>query len=108
VDLPPLQFLVAFDALPWQSNAPGQRLKTASLGGQRLRLMELTDRFVEATPCRAAHAGWVVEGSFSLEHRGELHPLKAGEAFLIPPDIAHRAVLAPGERALLLLFEREP
>ena len=99
--------LIDFAALPWHKISAGSRSKVFVRGGQRVRLLELREGFVEPEWCRQGHAGRVLEGSLSLRTRAALQRLCAGDVFVIEPgdEHAHKAELGVGERALLLLFE---
>ena len=99
--------LVGFDAIPWQESSPAGRHKTVVRGAQQVRLLALSEGFVEPQWCRRGHAGRVLEGSLTFRARDGAVRLQAGDVFVIEPGDghAHKAELGPGERALLLLFE---
>jgi quercetin dioxygenase-like cupin family protein len=100
-----MDVLVLFDDLAWESPSPGVRFKAFVRGSQRLRLLEFSEGFEEADWCTKGHAFQVLQGSFTLRTKdGELR-VKEGDVGLLAAGDAHRAVLGPGERARLLLFE---
>jgi uncharacterized cupin superfamily protein len=99
---------VELDTIRWQEDRPGARFKSFASGGQRLRLLELSEEFVEDDWCTEGHVVYVLDGELSVELKGAgLTRLQAGDASFLPAGEAgaHRPVLGPGERALLLLFE---
>src|SRR5512133_3864129 len=98
---------VDFDRLPWEAPAAGLRTKTLVRAGQRARLLELGEGFLEAEWCTRRHAFHVLDGRCSLETRDGPLTLAKGDVGLIPGGAAHghKLVLGPGERALLLVFD---
>jgi len=99
--------VVDLEGLPWQELATGARAKVCLRGAQRVRLAEFVDGFVEPDWCTAGHAGQVLEGACTLLTRTSEQRLEAGDVISIQPgeECAHKAVLGPGDRVLLLLFE---
>jgi hypothetical protein len=102
-----IEVLVDFERLPWEGTAAGLRSKTFVRDGQRARLLELSDGFVERGWCTRSHAFHVLDGSCSLETREGIVPLEKGAVGLIPggEPHSHRLVLGSDERALLLVFD---
>ena len=97
---------VDFDSLPWDAPAPGLRAKTFRQGSRQIRLLELSAELEEQDGCTRAHAFHVLEGELSLRLRDGAVTMKAGDVGFLPgEDAPHKAVVAPGGRALLLLFE---
>jgi hypothetical protein len=96
---------IDFDAVPWTSPAPGLRTKTHVRAGQQLRLLELSEGFVEPGWCTKAHAFRVLEGTFTLETPAGRERFAEGAHGLIAAGERHKASVEPGARALLLLFE---
>ncbi len=99
--------VIDLEGLPWQEVATGARAKICVRGSQRVRLVEFVDGFVEPDWCTAGHGGQVLEGACTLLDRAGERRLQAGDVIAIPAgdESAHKAVLGPGERVLLLLFE---
>ena len=99
--------VIDLERLPWQELATGARAKICVRGMQRIRLVEFVEGFEEPDWCTAAHAGRVLEGACTLLTRMGEQRLRAGDVIAIEAgdESAHRAVLGPGERVLLLLFE---
>ena len=102
-----MDVVVDLEGLPWTELARGARAKICVRGGQRVRLVEFVDGFEESNWCTAAHAGQVLEGACTLLTRTSEQRLEAGDVISIQPgeECAHKAVLGPGDRVLLLLFE---
>jgi hypothetical protein len=98
---------IDFDPIPWERPRPGLRFKRYERGGQRVRLMEFSEGFVEEECCLNGHMGRVLEGGFSIAYGGAIERYQAGDVFLIAPgeEDVHKAVVGRGERALVLLFE---
>jgi quercetin dioxygenase-like cupin family protein len=97
---------VPFSALPWQSMAVGAQHKVAERGGKRVRLVELTDSFIEPDWCSKAHVGYVLEGAVEVGFEARVERFAQGDGFLIQAgsDDKHKAkALTP--RALLLIVE---
>lgn len=101
------EILVDFERMSWATPAAGLRTKTLVRGGQRARLMELADGFLEPDWCTRRHAFHVLDGRCSLEMREGVLVLAKGDIGLIPggEPHAHRLVLGPGEQALPLVFD---
>ncbi len=100
--------LIDFATMPWRQLAAGSRCKEAVRGDSRVRLLELSAGFVEPDWCTNGHAGRVLEGALTLRTRTGLDRLAAGDVFVIEAGEvhAHKAEIAAGQRALLLLFEQ--
>ena len=98
---------VDFERLPWVDEAAGLRTKTLARAGQRARLLELGEGFLEVDWCTRRHAFHVLEGRCSLETRDGTVALEQGTIGLISggDSHAHRLVLGPGQGALLLVFD---
>ncbi len=96
----------AFEALPWVDVAPGARAKIALHGAVRLRLLELTPRFVEEQWCVRGHAGVVLEGAIEIALRSRTFEAHARDGLFLPAGDggAHRA-RALTDRVLLFLVE---
>lgn len=99
--------LIDFATVPWRRLATGSRSKEVLRGDRRVRLLELCAGFVEPDWCTNGHAGRVLEGALTLRTRAGEERLAEGDVFVIEEgaEHAHKAEIAPGERALLLLFE---
>jgi len=100
-------YLINFKALAWESPAAGVRQKAFIQGGQRIRLVEFSDNFVEADWCRKGHAGYVLEGRLAIDFNGKRVEFKAGDGLWIAEGEPHKASVARGETALLILFEKK-
>ncbi len=99
--------LIDFRRMAWESPAPGIRQKVDVRGKDKIRLVEFSDGFVEAEWCRKGHRGYVVQGSLTLDFNGRETVFREGDGLDIPvgDEFRHKARLAEGETALLVLFE---
>lgn len=102
-----MNHLIDFDTMSWNEPAKGVRSKAMVSGGQQLRLVEFSDGFVEPDWCTKGHAGYVLDGEFSIDYSGALERYKAGDVIFIPAGEKdkHKATLGKGEKVTLLLFE---
>ena len=98
---------IIFDNIEWTNAGTGVRYKAFIHGNQRLRLVEFSEGFVEPDWCNNAHAGIVLDGSFTLDFSGSLERHDKGDVIFIPGGDAdkHKAILGKGEKVTLLLFE---
>jgi cupin domain len=80
----------AWDAIAWETPAPGLRTKTVVRGGKKLRLAEFGEEFVEPDWCTRGHMGLVLEGEMELNVDGRMVRLRAGDAVMIPGGEQHR------------------
>jgi len=100
-------YLVEFDKMLWNEPAKGMRTKAFVSGKQQLILLEFSDGFIEPDWCQKGHAGYVLEGEFSIDYNGIIERYKKGDIIFIPSgeESKHKAILGKGEKATLLLFE---
>jgi len=71
-----------------------------------MRILELDDSFVEQVWCEKGHYGYMLEGSMSMVlEEGEVITFKTGDGMAIPKGTKHKAVIASGEKAVLMLVE---
>jgi hypothetical protein len=99
--------LVDFEKLDWNSPAKGVRYKAFVSGNQKLRLIEFSEGFIEPDWCRNGHAGYVLEGAFSIDFSGRIERFGEGEVFFTTKGEGdkHKVIMSEGEKVLLLLFE---
>jgi len=102
-----MNHLVEFEKMPWGEPAKGVRAKVFANGNRQLRLVEFSDGFTEPDWCEKGHAGYVLDGAFSIDYNGATERYQAGDIFFIPEGETskHKAVLGGGEKVTLLLFE---
>ncbi len=81
---------IDFGSLDWQSPAPGARSKSHQQAGRTLRLLELTEGFVEPEWCTKGHIGYVLEGLMEVDFDGEVVRCSAGDGIFILPGEEHR------------------
>lgn len=84
---------IDFDLLPWDYPAPGSRSKRHLDGPRQIRVVELTDEFVELHWCELGHTGVVLLGELEIDFQGQKVRYPEGSVLLIPPgpDTAHKA-----------------
>ncbi len=95
-----------FASVAWESPAPGLRFKAFVAEGKKLRLLEFSDELFEKDWCVKEHLGYVLEGRMTIEYDGEVIEYRAGDGLFILEGEKHKARIAPGERALLVMFEK--
>lgn len=98
---------VDFSKLGWRKRSPGAPEKRHARNGRVLRLVRFTDEFSEGDWCRKGHVGMVLSGRIVIDFGKEQVEYRAGDALFIDSGDGdrHRAVIAPGEEATVLLFE---
>ncbi|MDH3660038.1 MAG: phosrestin [Alphaproteobacteria bacterium] len=98
---------VDFSKLGWRKTLPGAPEKRYARSGRVLRLVRFTDAFNEADWCLKGHVGMVLSGRMMIDFGREQVEYKAGDALFIDSgdNDKHKAVIAPGEEATVLLFE---
>ena len=80
----------AWDAIAWETPAPGLRTKTVVRDAKKLRLVEFGADFVEPDWCARGHVGLVLEGEMELNVDGRVVTLRAGDALMLPGGQEHR------------------
>jgi hypothetical protein len=96
----------AFHGVPWAPAGEGARTKVVQRGDVRIRLLELTPRFVEHGFCTRGHIGYVLEGEVELSFADGSLALRAGDAvFLRAGDEHGHRARAVTPRVLLFLVE---
>ena len=96
--------LVDFENLPWIQVANGMRCKTFTSGPKVIRMIELTEGFVELDWCLKSHTNYILEGEFVSDFDGERLRVKKDDVIYIPEGRKHKAILEKGERVLMLDF----
>ena len=102
-----MDMLINFEDMGWERPAPGVRQKVHTIGDRRMWLVEFSEGFTEQGWCTRGHVGYVLEGNMSVDFDGRIIDFKTGDRIDIPEgtENRHKAKIAMGERALLLLFE---
>jgi len=103
--------LIDWESIPWDEGLaqPGYRGKSCMRDGQEAWLGEFTEGFDEGGWCLDGHLLHIVEGESSLRFKdGGLIRLRQGDSGIIPAGEAgaHRVEVAPGERVVMVGFER--
>ena len=96
---------VDFDALAWQTLAPGARAKVHRAQGKQLRLVEFTAEFVEPHWCEKGHVGLVLSGCLEIDFHGRIVRYPEGSGIVIAAGAAsaHKArCLTPLVRLVLV------
>lgn len=99
--------LIDFDNISWIEAGEGVRYKVFKSGMQQIRLVEFFEGFVEKDWCIKGHAGYVLEGSCSIDFNGSIEVLEVGNSFFIPngEEDKHKVIIKKGERILVILYE---
>jgi ethanolamine utilization protein EutQ (cupin superfamily) len=97
---------IDFQSLPWESPAPGIRFKAHVVEGKKIRLLEFTDQLFERDWCLKEHFGYVLEGRLTIDFQGNIVEYEAGDGLVISEGEHHKAHVARGERALMIMFEK--
>ena len=86
--------------------ADGARHKAAERAGKRIRLLELSESFVEHDWCTKGHAGYLLDGDLEIAFEARVEQFAQGDGFIIRSgtDDRHKA-RALRSRALLLIVE---
>jgi hypothetical protein len=84
-------YKIEFEKLEWRSPAAGMRLKSYVSNGKQLRLLELSQDFIEVDWCEKGHIGLVLEGAVEVDYDGETVSYKKGDGLFIPRGCAHKA-----------------
>ena len=92
-----------FEAIPWTESLPGARSKNWADNKRRVRILELTDDFVEPDWCPKDHVLYVISGDVEIEFAGNREQFKTGDAAVIARGDKHKArALTPTARLLLI------
>ena len=101
-----MSHLIDFDKLEWNEPALGVRYKAFINGDQQIKLVEFSEGFVEPDWCVKGHAGYVLDGTFSIDYCGNSEQYKKGDIIFIPSEkhAKHKVILSEGEKVTLLEF----
>lgn len=101
-------YLIDFKNISWENPAPGVRYKAYVKGNEKVRLVEFTENLVEEAWCTKGHIGYILEGNISIDFNRKLFTFKTGDGLFIPDGEKnkHKAKIAKGEKALIILFEK--
>lgn len=94
------------DKTEWEVLAEGARQRVVERDGKQLRILELTDAFVEDDWCTRAHVGYVLEGVLELTFPDRVERFGAGDGFTVEAtfEMRHKAKSVSG-RVLLFLSD---
>ncbi len=98
---------IDFGKLTWRKKLPGAPEKRYTKNGKAIRLVRYTDQFNDMDWCEKGHVGMVLSGRIVIQFGNEKIEYKAGDALFITAGgrDKHKAEIAPGEEATVLLFE---
>ena len=99
------QYKVNFNELPWEDPAPGMRVKTYNNGGKHIRLVEISNDFVDKEWCTKAHSGYILDGELEFNFNGNLLKYSAGDGLLIPSgeESKHKATAITARASIILI-----
>ena len=102
------KYLIDFENMSWESGYPGQRQKAYVEGNQRIRLVELSDKYAEEDWCEKEHLGYVLKGRISIIFNGKTMTFNEGDGIFIPKgkENRHKGRIAKGEKALMIIVEK--
>ena len=102
-----MNHLIEFDKLQWCEPVLGLRYKSFVNNNQEIKLVEFSEGFIEHDWCKKGHAGYVIDGTFSIDYNGNVERYKVNDVIFIPngEQDKHKAILGKGEKVTLLLFE---
>jgi hypothetical protein len=86
-----LPFKIDFAAMEWESPISGARFKSYRADGKQLRLLELSEEFIEPEWCEKGHVGLVLDGAIEVDYQGQSVIYKKGDGLFIPQGQAHKA-----------------
>jgi hypothetical protein len=96
---------VDFETIPWRPIAPGARHKMVERDRKRIRLLELSDSFVEKDWCLNGHVGYLIEGQVEFIFESRTERLQPGDGFLIRRTVDKHRARAISRLVLSLLVE---
>lgn len=101
-------YLIGFKNMDLESPAAGVRYKAYIRNHHKIRLAEFTEEFVEEDWCINGHTGYIIEGNIFIDFNGTIINFRAGDGLFIPEgeEHKHKAKVAKGEKALIILFEQ--
>lgn len=96
---------IRFDRMAWESVKPGFQIKTATVGGQTLRMGSYGSGYIGDFWCEKGHVGFVSEGRLTIMFDDGPEHYKAGDAFQIPAGRAtrHKIHQPLGQAAVVFL-----
>ena len=78
------QYKIDFESIPWEMLAEGIRFKAYKKNGRQVRLVEFTDKFVEADWCTKGHVAYILEGQLEVNFSGNIVVFNKGDGLFIP------------------------
>jgi quercetin dioxygenase-like cupin family protein len=94
---------IDFNSLPWETLAPGARVKIHSEAKRQVRLLELSRGFAEREWCTRGHIGYVLEGRVTIDFDGRHEVYRAGDGVFIPAGARHKAAALTDTVTLVLV-----
>lgn len=78
------QYKIDFTSIPWEIPADGVRFKVYKQNGRQIRLVELTDKRIEADWCKKGHIAYILEGRLEVNFSGNIVVFDKGDGLFIP------------------------
>ncbi len=102
------QYLIDFQNLKWEKPKDGVRHKVYIKDNHKIRLVEFSEGFFEKDWCTKGHIGYLLKGRLTMDFNGTKILFKEGDGIFIPEgeESKHKAQVANGETASLILFEK--
>src|SRR4051794_12098056 len=98
-----MSYRVHFDAMLWETPAPGIRQKIHRVGTRALRLVEYSETMA-AHWCTGGHIGQIIEGEIEIEFQNGIEKFRTGDALFIPAGAAHAHRAVPLTATVVALF----
>lgn len=78
------QCKIDFTSIPWESPIDGARSKIYRYANKQVRLVEITNRFIETEWCTRGHIGYILDGQLEINFNGNIVIFNKGDGFFIP------------------------
>ncbi len=99
---------IPFNELAWTEPHKGVREKSYSSKGQKIRLVEFHDDFIEEDWCIKNHIGYVLSGTMKIDFKdSELISYSKGDGLIIDDHTPHKVIIAEEEQVSLILVEQD-
>jgi predicted naringenin-chalcone synthase len=98
---------IDFQDMDWKTEHPGLRYKQRRVGSHKIRVLEVTDEYVDKEWSELQHTGYVVSGRIQFVFRDKTIEYTAGDGIVVTRTATDRykAQVPKGEKAVLVFFE---